>query len=143
MNRESTPKYSAVFEVISENSFGYKTELKKFTFPKSGPHNLSVGDSAYNSYINELMTYAEFYDEYFCDNLWRSMTHESIKNFDWTFTRDYGVGEEDAYVFGGSRIQKTLRLFGREFDEIKTYIDALKNYHKISYGKDNAIPDYF
>ena len=144
MNRESKPEYSAVFEVISENSFGYITELRTFTFPKTyGSYNLAVDNAAYNSYINDLMKYAEFYDEYFCDNIWRSMTHESIKNFDWTYTREYGIGEEEEYVFGGTRMQKTLRLIGREFDEIKTYIDALKNYQKVDYGKNNALPDYF
>ena len=144
MNRNSQPEYSSVFEVMSENSFGYVTELKTFTFPKTyGNYNLSVGDGSYESYVNSLQRYAEFYDEYFSDNIWRSMTHESIKNFDWTYTREYGVGEEEEYVFGGTRMQKTLRLIGREFDEIKTYIDALKNYQKVDYGKCNAIPDYF
>lgn len=144
MNRESKPKYTALFEVMEENSFGYVTKLKNFTFPTTyGGWNLAVGDAAYNMYVSSLQKYATFYDEMFCDNLWRSMTHESIKNFDWTFTREYGVGEEEEYVFGGTRIQKTIRLFGREFDEIKTYIDALKNYQKIDYGKNNSLPDYF
>ena len=141
--------YTATFEVISENSFGYITEMKSFTFPTTfGDNNekyknLAVNNAAYNSYLNDLMKYAKFYDEYFSDNIWRSMTHEAIKNFDWTYTREYGVGEEEGYVFGGTRMQKTLRLIGREFDEIKTYIDALKNYQKVDYGKGNAIPDYF
>ena len=144
MNRDSNPKYTALFEVISENSFGYVTELKNFTFPTTfGGNNLATDNAAFNVYVNSLQKYAEFYDEYFCDNIWRSMTHESIKNFDWTYTREYGIGEEEEYVFGGTRMQKTLRLIGREFDEIKTYIDALKNYQKVNYGKGNAIPDYF
>ena len=144
LNRDSNPKYSAVFEVMSENSFGYVTELKTFTFPLTkSEFNLSVNNSAYDFYVKSLQKYAEFYDEIFCDNIWRSMTHESIKNFDWTYTREYGVGEEEEYIFGGTRMQKTLRLIGREFDEIKTYIDALKNYQKVDYGKGNAIPDYF
>lgn len=142
MNRDTD--YTAIFEVMEENSFGYRTEMKTFKFPKTfGGYNLSVGDAAYNMYVSSLQKYASFYDEIFCDNLWRSMTHESIKNFDWTFTREYGVGEEEEYVYGGTRIQKTLRLFGREFDEIKTYIDALKNYQKVDYGKNNSLPDYF
>ena len=144
MNKDSNPKYSVIFEVTSENSFGYVNELKTFTFPTTfGGYNLAVNNSAFNMYVNSLQQYAEFYDEYFCDNIWRSMTHESIKNFDWTYTREYGVGEEEEYVFGGTRMQKTLRLIGREFDEIKTYIDALKNYQMVDYGKGNAIPDYF
>ena len=146
LNRDT--KYTATFEVISENSFGYVTEMKSFTFPTTfGDNNekyknLAVNNAAYNSYLNDLMKYAKFYDEYFSDNLWRSMTHEAIKNFDWTYTREYGVGEEEGYVFGGTRMQKTIRLIAREFDEIKIYIDGLKNFQKVDYGKGNAIPDY-
>lgn len=144
LNRNSNPKYTALFEVTEENSFGYVTELKNFTFPTTyGDYNLAIGDAAYNMYVSSLQKYASFYDDIFCDNLWRSMTHESIKNFDWTFTREYGIGEDEEYIFGGSKIQKTIRLFGREFDEIKTYIDALKNYQKVDYGKNNSLPDYF
>lgn len=144
MNRDSKPLYTATFEVTEENSFGYVNKLKKFTFPlSSSEYNLAFGDAAFNSYVGDLQKYATVYDEIFCDNLWRSMTHESIKNFDWTYTREYGVGEEEEYVFGGTRMKKTIRLIGREFDEMKTYIDAIRNYKKVDYGKNNSMPDYF
>lgn len=144
LNPNTEPKYTAEFEVLKENSFGYETEIKKFTFPTTyGGYNLSYDNAAYNSYINGLISYAEFYDDVFCDNLWRSMTHESIKNFDWTYTRDYSNGEEDEYVLGGTKMQKLIRLFGREFDEIKTYIDGIKGYNQITYGSDCLLPDYF
>ena len=144
INPNSKPKYSALFEVISENSFGYETELKRFTFPtKDDGYNLCVGDGAYEEYVNSFLKYAELYDEVFSDNLWRSMTHEAIKNFDWSYTRSYSEGDEEDYIIGGTKIQKVIRLFGREFDEIKAYIDGIKGYNQITYGSDNMLPNYY
>lgn len=144
INPNSKPKYSALFEVISENSFGYETELKRFTFPtKDNGYNLCIGGGNFDSYVNSLLEYAEFYDETFSDNLWRSMTHEAIKNFDWSFTREYSDGDDEDYIIGGSKIQNVIRLFGREFDEIKYYIDAIKGYNQITYGNDNMLPNYY
>lgn len=143
LNRETN--YTALFEIKSENKFGYTTELKSFTFPKlhNSNYNLAFNDPSYDNYIGNLQKYAMFYDDRFCDNIWRSMTHESIKNFDWTYTREYEFGEDEEFIHGGTKMQKTLRLIGREFDEIKSYIDALGRYQIIDYGKDNSLPDYF
>ena len=48
-----------------ENSFGYETELKRFTFPtKDDGYNLCVGDGAYEEYVNSFLKYAELYREY-------------------------------------------------------------------------------
>ena len=97
----------------------------------------------FNDYVDRLVEIGEFYDERFSDNLWRSMTHEAIKNFDWSFSREYSTGDEEPYVDGGSRIQKIIRLYAREFDEIKLFIDAVRNTSIISYNNINNLPDYF
>lgn len=143
LNRNSTPKYTASFEVIDENDYGYDTEIRQFTFPMLDDYNLDFITPAYDEYVNNLYYYAKFYDELFCDNLYRSMTHESIKNFDWSYSRRYNNGDEKEYTIGGNKIKKLIRLFGREFDEIKTYIDGIKNYNNIEYGETSTMPEYF
>ena len=143
LNRNSTPKYTASFEVIDENDYGYDTEIRQFTFPMLDDYNLDFITPAYDEYVNNLYYYAKFYDELFCDNLYRSMTHESIKNFDWSYSRRYNKGDEEEYTIGGNKIKKLIRLFGREFDEIKTYIDGIKNYNNIEYGESSTMPEYF
>ena len=143
-NHKSNPKYSALFEVISENSFGYETSLRKFTFPTiDDGNNISTTDGNFAEYVNSLLQYAELYDEIFSDNLWRSMTHESIKNFDWSYTREYSDTDDDDYILGGNKIQKLIRLFGRQFDEIKLHIDGISGYNQIAYGNKNLLPDYY
>lgn len=144
MDRKSTPTYTATFSVIKENEFGYYRELEDFTFPTSnGGYNIDATTYGFSNYTSRMIEVGEFYDSRFTDNVYRSMTHEAIKNFDWTYTREYTTGEEEEYVEGGERIQKALRVFAREFDEIKSYIDAIKDINKVSYDERNNIPDYF
>ena len=144
LNVDSTPKYSVLLEVIKENSYGYYTEMRRFTFPTTfGGYNLSVNDPAYATYLNDLVEIATFYDEIFSDNLYRAMTHEAIKNFDWSYSREYTSGDEDEYVFGGTRIQNALRLIAREFDEIKYYIDGIGRAFTLSYNNNDNMPKYY
>ncbi len=144
LNRKTTPKYKAIFSVIKENDYGYYREMEEFVFPTAeGGYNLDISEYGFNTYTTRLAEIGAYYDEYFTDNLYRSMTHEAIKNFDWTFTREFYEGDEQEYVFGGEKIQKTLRLFAREFDEIKSYIDNIANSNNISYDERNNLPDYF
>ena len=140
LNPDTSPKYKAIFSVIKSNDFGYYRELQEFIYPTSeGGYN----PSADGEYANRLAEIGEFYDEYLTDNLYRVMTHEAIKNFDWTYTREYNEGDEVEYVHGGEKIQKALRIFAREFDEQKKYIDNIKNTGKLSYDERGNIPDYF
>jgi hypothetical protein len=71
------------------------------------------------------------------------MTHEAIKNFDWTYTREFTYGDETEYVHGGEKMQKALRIFAREFDEILSYINNIKNVGRVTYDERSNIPDYF
>lgn len=144
LNYKTDPLYNAQFQIINENNFGYYREIESFEFPKRyGGYNINTSENEFGDYTNRLSTIAAFYDERFCDNLYRSLTHESIKNFDWTYTREYTPGDEHPYVEGGNKIQKTLRLFGREFDEIKSYIDNINNTNTVTYDEQSNLPDYF
>lgn len=144
LNQESTPKYSAVFELMKESEDGYEIFFEKFTFPisKYGNYNLDITSEMYFNYINSLSYYGNFFDNLYTNNLYRQYTHESIKNFDWTDTLNRGEETKDEYVENGEKIQKIINLFGREFDEIKFYIDGIKNANNISYNDANNLPDY-
>ena len=136
--------YKATFSVIRENDFGYYREFVPFQFPIGyGGYNLDVASYGFDAYTTQMVQIGEYYDENFTDNLWRSMTHEAIKNFDWSYTREYEQGDEQEYVIGGQRIQKALRIFAREFDEIISYINNIKNLNRVTYDERSNIPDYF
>ena len=140
LNQDTSPKYKATFSVLGGDDFGYTRKLEEFIYPTSeGGYN----PSADGEYLNRLIEIGEFYDENLTDNLYRSMTHEAIKNFDWTYTREYNEGDEEEFIHGGEKIQKALRLFAREFDEQKKYIDNIKNTGRLTYDERGNIPDYF
>lgn len=144
MNRKSTPLYKATFSVLKENDYGMYREFETFIFPTTyGGYNIDANDYGFTDYTSRLSEIGEFYDNRVTDNIYRAMTHEAIKNFDWTYTREYADGEEEEYVIGGQKIQKALRVIGREFDEIKSYIDNLKNSNSLSYDERGNMPDYF
>ena len=144
MNDTTIPKYSPKFDVYKETEYGFEVQLQTFTFPLAdGGYNLGITSPSYSVFISKLMSVANFYDENFSDNLYRSMTHEAIKNFDWSYKRNYTEDEEDAYLDGGGRMQKFIRLVGREFDEIKLYIDGIAHANAVSYNKENNMLDYF
>lgn len=144
MNRKSTPLYKAVFSVLKENEYGFYRDFETFVFPTTfGGYNIIADDYGFSDYTKRLADIGEFYDNRVSDNIYRSMTHEAIKNFDWTYTKEYTQGDEEEYVFGGQKIQKALRVIGREFDEIKSYIDNIKNIRKLSYDERSNMPDYF
>lgn len=144
LNRYSDPLYTATFELLSDNDFGNYTYIRQFTFPTTyGGWNLGSATKAFTTYINSLSEVGEYYDSKYTDNLWRSMTHESIKNFDWTYTRHYTPGEEEPYTEAGTKIQKIIRLYGREFDEVKSFIESIDDFNTITYDDVNNLPDYF
>lgn len=142
LNPFTEPKYKASFQIIYETQNGFKNKLEDFIFPiGDGGYNIGSDPQSYNMYVNKFLKISNFYDEHFCDNLYRMMVHESIKNFDWTYK--YPSDEKEMYLEGGGKIEKLIRLFGREFDEIKFYIDGVKNYNKVTYDDRSNIPDYF
>ena len=144
LSRKTTPRYKSTFSVIKENERGYYREMESFIFPTTyGGYNLDVSEYGLSDFSMRLSEIGLYYDELFTDNLYRSMTHEAIKNFDWTFTREFNIGDEDEYVHGGEKIQKALRVFAREFDEILLYINNIKNMNRITYDERNNLPDYF
>ena len=144
LDRESEPVYTAKFELYNDNDYGYYTYTDQFTFPtRYGGYNLGSTGTSFSDYVRKLSKIGEYYDEHFSDNLWRSLTHESIKNFDWTYTRHYNPGDEEPFIEGGTKTQKIIRLYGREFDNIKEYIDAIDDVNTVTYSDESNIPDYF
>ena len=144
LDRKTTPRYKSIFSVIYDNEKGYYRKTEEFVFPTSyGGYNVDATSFGFNDYTTRLAEIGAYYDEYFTDNLYRSMTHEAIKNFDWTYTREFTYGDEQEFVHGGEKMQKALRVFAREFDEILSYINNIKNYDRVTYDERSNTPDYF
>lgn len=142
LNRNSRPIYKAVFETIAEKEKGYYYTMEPYVWPSVNNWTPDMHSSAYQSYIMRLIKLAQYHDEFDSNNMWRMMTHEAIKNLDWTFFRENGDEIEDLSNIDSSRIEAFIQLYGRQFDGLKRYIDNIKYINKITYDQKNNVPDY-
>src|SRR5690606_15937518 len=65
----------------------------------------------------------------------RFFVSESISDFDTLPTFD----NED--LSSGQKVNSLLKIYGREFDEVKKYIDGISFANVVSYDKKENIPD--
>lgn len=140
LNRKSKPLYSNTFITPVEGNLSYKYVNRTYTWPTVCGYCPDIETAKYGSFIEKLLNMATIYDELWCDNLYGRMTHEAIKNFDWTYTRDYIDGEEQDNIDGGNMMQKILHLIGRIFDDIKNHSDGIKYSNNVSYSGFNNMP---
>ena len=102
---------------------------------------LDVSSPIYYQFIDNMYKLCTSLDELWTDNLWRNMTHESIKNYDWTYKRSFQEGEEEENVIGGLRMEHVIRVYGRFFDDLKRYVDGIKLSNRVTYDGQNNRPD--
>lgn len=127
LNKESTPKYTAVFKVLEEDydqNISFKDQ--ELTWTTSDGYNIDVDTQQYGQYLDSLLKIAASYDKYKSDLITRFLSPSSIIDLDNT---------------EGDKMSKVLRLFGREFDEIKSFIDGITYVNKVSYDKVENISD--
>ena len=140
LNRFSNPLYTAIFDTPYQNEDGYYYTPKSYTWPRvSNSMTPDLTTIKFEYYLQSLLELAYFHDENDSDNMWRMMTHEAIKNLDWT----YNSNGEDESDIDSSRIKSMVHIQGRQFDDIKRYIDNIKTVNSISYNEQNNVPDYF
>lgn len=142
LNRKTNPVYKAVFETPYETETGNKYTMESYIWPSINNWNPLVEGMSFETYVNSLINLGSFHDEYDSNNLWRMLTHEAIKNLDWTFFRQNGDTVEDLSNIDSSKIEAFIQIYGRQFDGLKRYIDAIKGVNKVSYDEKNNIPNY-
>lgn len=141
LNRNTNPLYTMYLDYPHETDYGIETYRKRFTWPIINEWNLDISGGEYEIYVDDLLTLCDFYDNRRTDNLWRVMTHDSIKNMDYAFKND--KIEEDEYGLGESRFEKIIKCYAKQFDDIKQYIDNIKSVNNISYNPNSNTPNYF
>ena len=139
LDRKSVPLYQHEWITPVDTKYGVTFVRRKYQWPVQNDWNIDISNVPYASFVNSLMKIGNYYDDYYSDNLYRMITHEAIKNFDWSFSRNYPSGYEDEYVIGGTKITNLLRVYGRGFDELKRYADGITHSNTISYNNFNNI----
>ena len=91
-------------------------------------------EEQFQSYMSRLFKIAEYYDEYYSDNMWRMMTHEAIKNFDWSFNKEINHNLKEVHEANDAD-KNEERFDAREEGKNKYYNPKQKNKKKN--GKDS------
>ena len=140
LNRKNKPIYTNTFVTPIEYNLGYVFYKRTYTWP-SNDYCIDISSVMYLEFLNNLTNMAELYDELCTDNIWRKMTHEAIKNYDWTYTKEYAEGDEEENIEGGERMHKVLNIIARVFDDVKRNIDLVKKNNRITYNGDRNMPN--
>lgn len=142
VNRDSNPIYTMFLDYLYETDEGVRTYLKKYTLPSIQGWNPDLQGTSFQTYYDDLLTLATFYDERQTGNLWRAMTHESIKNMDLTYQNGNSNDDSYDYAIGSTKMQNVINAFGRQLDSVKLYADTMKYLNNITYGSNSSAPDY-
>ena len=142
LERQSKPIYTSVFETPKETETGYSYDMVAYTWPSIfGGYNPNL-TGPYYVYVESLIALSEYYDEFHCDNMWRSLTHEAIKTLDWTYISNTDGDIQDMSTIDTSRVEPITKIYGRQFDDLKRYADAIKSINTVTYNQKSNTPDY-
>lgn len=144
LDRTTNPIYRCNLEtVVFSNENGYTYKIKPYTWPTVGGYNPDIADeNGYAIYVNDLIEVASYYDTVDSDNIWRSMTHEAIKNLDWTYSSDERNPIDELHPLDSTKIEAMCKIYGRQYDDIKLYIDSIKFTNNVTYDMKNNVSDY-
>lgn len=144
LNRRSKPMYTMFIDTPKwDDRIGMTIHKKRYTWPTVNGWNLDVTSARYTNYLTSVLNVCEILDEYYTNNLWKNMVHDSIKNMDLTYMNQQGDFETEDYSIGMSKMEKLMYTYGEFFDDIKRYIDNIRNTNTLTYSGNNNMPYYF
>jgi len=138
LTRKTNPLYRNSFVTPVETDEGFVMQKQKYIWPSNG-YCIDVSSPAYSIYLTSLIEMARNMDNFNSNNIIERMTHESIKNFDWSYRRVYDDGDEVDNIEGGQRMEDILLIYGRIYDDIKRYIDGIYFTSRITYDNFNNL----
>lgn len=131
LNRLTVPIYTSTFEVPRDVEGVIQSVEETYTWPVSDGYNIDINTRNYALYVEKMLNMAILFDENKTDLMARRFVSESIHEFD-TNGGMVGTTEVDTY---GRKVNKLLRIYGREYDEVKKYIDGISFANVVTYSK--------
>jgi hypothetical protein len=126
LNRLTSPAYTSYYTVPESYDGNVFFNEKYFTWPTTDGFNLDNSGRDYGSFITGILEMATNFDLNKTDLVARKFVAESIIEY------DTNGGGDPVY---GKKVNKLLRIYGREFDEIKKYIDGISFANVVTYDK--------
>lgn len=137
LNRNSSPIYSASFYYNMIDEFGITINTEKtVTWPVVDGYNIEFDSEEYIDYVTKLIEISENSDVTDSDIISRMLISNSILEFD---TVPNVIGELE--VKEGQKINSLLKIYGRNFDEVKQYIDGISFANVVTYDDINNTPN--
>lgn len=141
LNRLVFPKYTALFNfsIKSENGSGILYISETLTWPTQDGYNLDYDTDEYIDYANKLLEITNNYDLTISNLIPRFFVAESITDFDTTFVHLDPLDVETA----DQKMNKTLTIYGLEYDKINLFITNIKFANTVTYNKLDNTPDVY
>lgn len=140
LNRLVIPKYTSKFNYSIKSDGGVVVYASdSVTWPTSDGYNIDFDTSSYVDYATQLLNIATNNDLSTSDLMNRVLVSDSISSFDTAPINLYDLDQDST----GQKVTKTLRIYGRNFDEINNFIEGISFANTVSYNKLNNIPDIY
>ena len=140
LNRMVVPKYTSTFNYSLKSEVGTNIfTSKSVTWPVNDGYNIDFNTTDYGNYVNDLIEIASGNDLTTSDLMYRFLVSESISDFD-TVPVHLSYLQQDT---SGQKMSKVLRIYGRNFDDLNTYIEGISFANVVSYDKLNNMPDIY
>jgi len=137
LNRLTTPAYTSKYKYPIRTDSGIVLQKEDIlTWTVTDGYNIDFDTAQYTSYVGKLLDLSTNFDENSSNFITRFLVSESISDFDTIQNCEGGIEETS-----GQKVNRTLKIYGREFDEVKRKIDGLQYANTVSYDKQNNTPD--
>ena len=140
LNRMVVPEYTCTFNYSLKSEVGTNIfTSKNVTWPVSDGYNIDFNTTDYGNYVNDLIEIANGNDLTTSDLMYRFLVSESISDFDTTPVHLSYLQQDST----GQKMSKVLRIYGRNFDDLNTYIEGISFANVVTYDKLNNMPDIY
>jgi len=141
LNRNVIPLYTTSFTYPVRDGSGEISYVDEtITWPVSDGYNIDFDAYAYESYATQLLNICTNYDSNETNLMTRFLVSESISSFD---TVPVFLDERHQDTTTGQKVNKTLNIYGRSFDDINQFIEGVSLAHSVSYDKQDNVPDKY
>ena len=140
LNRQVTPLYTSSFKYPIKSDEGvilYVTNT--ISWPVSDGYNIDFDTTDYLNYASQLLEISTDSDLYSSDLMNRFLVTESISDFDTTPVHLSDLDQDTS----GQKMNKTLHIYGRLFDEINNFISGIAFANVVTYDKQDNTPDIY
>jgi len=141
LNRDNITNYTATFNYPIRTESGVLMYTNTtVTWPVTDGYNIDYDTDQYLNYATDLLNICTNYDNNETNLMVRFLVSESISAFD---TVPVNLAPEHQDTTTGQKVNKTLSIYGRSFDDFNQFIEGISLAHNVTYDKIDNTPDKY